>query len=134
VCKIQTGMLAHAHERGWCCRLMKENATDPGDSYAVSRTGRLRQDRVIRQRKIRTTQRCGRSDPSLFHFKESAFIKGVAETKARCWERAQRLGSKQEHQILRKSLTHLGQVWLLDSHRRTEKSVSFSFSKVTREL
>jgi hypothetical protein len=78
--------LAHTHERDWCCRLMKENLTDPGDSYAVSRTGRMRQGRVIRQRKTRSTQRCGRSDPSLFHFKESAFIKGVAETNARCWE------------------------------------------------
>ena len=23
--------------RGWCCRLAKENAADPGDAYAVSR-------------------------------------------------------------------------------------------------
>ena len=37
VCKIQTGTLAHAHERVWCGRLMKENVADPGDSYAVSR-------------------------------------------------------------------------------------------------
>src|SRR5574341_30818 len=55
--RYKTGTLAHAHERGWCCRLMKENSTDPGDSYAVSRTGRLRQGRVIRQRKIRAMQR-----------------------------------------------------------------------------
>ena len=33
-------------------------------------------------------RRCGRDDPLFFRFKVSAFIKGVAEVKPRCWESA----------------------------------------------
>jgi len=33
-------------------------------------------------------RRCGRDVPSFFRFKESAFVKGVAEIKPRCRESA----------------------------------------------